>query len=473
MWADDIAGTGEHEPLCCRGSGLGVCPKVQAEKVTRQRGLRTARSYMIPRVCVPGACPTLRDLARVGLPVFKLLFVAILLGIGPALAANEHDPAWLGAHQLMRAQEPSGQFSFEYDFLLGGPRADTEREDGQAAYITREAGAAYGLSKYFLHERDPRVAHAIAAALRRWGQLSLPVSKSFGQDTLESTGVLALPFARYKLEASLRWLNFLYRPTGDGRLIAYGRSYDTASGGATALALLTELQYYEASHDNRFEALREAWLKGLLVLYDGVGGFRKLPAFIDENDLTNAEIWLALAYYTRLFPNDRATAATAARVDNYMLRVYTQAPNRSFYAWGVQAAALRLSATADERFRQFIAQQTHAYFQGATDNAKDNNCSTIEGLGTALHVLMKAAHSDQQLIDRLRRTIRDEMAKDLSLQIQPGQDRIDLGKGAYLYSPVLAQYDGAFLSGTRRPFVRVDYTQHCISALLLVKDDKY
>lgn len=423
---------------------------------------------MAPRVNAP--CPCTRRRSWAWLAAVELLVVAILFGIGPALADNAHDPAWLGAHQLLRAQQPSGQFSFEYDFLLGGPRADTEREDGQAAYITREAGAAYGLSKYFLHERDPRIAHAIAAALHRWEQLSLPISKSFGQSALESTGVLALPFARYKLEESLRWLGLLYSPRGDGRLIAYGGSYDTASGGATALALLTELHYFEASHDAQFAPLRQAWLKGLLVLYDGVGGFRKLPAFIDENDLTNAEIWLALAYYTRLFPNDAATAAIVKRVDQYMLSVYTKAPNKSFYAWGVQAAAERLAASADNRFRQFIAQQSSAFFGATADNADDNNCSTVEGLATALKVLLKTAQPDQRLITRLRRTIGLEMAKDLSLQIQPAQDRIDLGKGAYIYSPVITQYEGAFLAGVRRPFLRVDYTQHCISALLLLNE---
>jgi hypothetical protein len=66
----------------------------------------------------------------------------------------------------------------------------------------------------------------------------------------------------------------------------------------------------------------------------------------------------------------------------------------------------------------------------------------------------------------LRQVVAAEMIKNNALQIQSGQDRIDLGHGAYLSSPVIAQHAGAFLAGAHQPYLRIDFTEHCICALL-------
>jgi len=369
---------------------------------------------------------------------------------------------------LIGAQLPSGQFAFEHDFLLGGERPNTEVGIGRVAHITREAVAAYGLSQYILQDKDPAIAHAIVAALSNFGNLSLPVAKTSGQGALEATRILALPFGRYKLEGTLRALGLLYRPSGEGRLVSYNRSYETAWGGATALSLLTELQYYRASHDARFAPLRRAWLEGLLVLYDGFGGFRTLPDSIDENDLSNGEIWLALAYYTRLFPADRATADIVAQVDGYLMRDYAGRSNTIFYSWAIKAAAERYAANPDAKYVEFIAQQTRTFLDSfqTQSAATENSCSHVEGLAAARRVLNSATKPDRDLVRRLSQRIDREMAKNLALQILPGQTRIELASGAYLSAPAVTDYAGAFLAGTHQPYVRIDYTQHCLSALV-------
>lgn len=218
----------------------------------------------------------LQNLGR-SFSVLGLLVGLVLIANRSAFAADQNSPASRAAHQLVSAQLPSGRFAFEHDFILGGQRPNTELGDDRLNYITREAGTAWALSSYFLHDKDPSVARALVAVLRKFEELSLPIAKASGQETLESTGVLALPFGRYKLDHILKWLGLLYRPFGQGRLVAYDRSYETAWGAATAFSLLTELQFYRASHDPQFAAARRAWLKGLLVLYDGNGGFRTLP----------------------------------------------------------------------------------------------------------------------------------------------------------------------------------------------------
>jgi hypothetical protein len=139
----------------------------------------------------------------------------------------------------------------------------------------------------------------------------------------------------------------------------------------------------------------------------------------------------------------------------------------------MKAAAHRLGATSDAKFIRFIAQQTHAYLDGIgpPTDPTENSCAAVEGLATALRVLASAAEPDRALILRLRQRIDGEMAKNRSLQIQPGQTRIELDNGAYLSSPSVADYAGAFLAGTHQPYVRIDYTEHCISALRDLDED--
>lgn len=105
--------------------------------------------------------------------------------------------------------------------------------------------------------------------------------------------------------------------------------------------------------------------------------------------MSNGEIWLTLAYYTDLFPDDHATAAIVAHIDNEMLRTYVALSDTDYYSWGVKAAAQRLETTSDAKFRQFIAAQTQAYFDhlGPASGPTDNSCADVEGLATALRVL--------------------------------------------------------------------------------------
>jgi len=395
-----------------------------------------------------------------------LAFGVGLIASAPA-SAEKNERAWSAAQQLLRAQMPSGQFDFEYDFLLGGNRPATRVGIGKLEVITREAGTAYGLSSYLLHDDNEQVRRALAAILLNLEKLSLPIAKAPGQEMLEGMGLLRLPFGRYKLHGTLHWLGLLYRPNGDGRLVSYDRSFETAWGGATALSLLTELQFYEASHDHRFENLRQAWLRGLLVLYDGAG-FRNLPDTIDENALSNGEIWLALATYARLFPDDREVAGVVSRVDDFMLGTYGAKFNHDIYSWAMKAAAERFRATGDAKFARFIQAQTRLRLAETrpASEAADNSCAEVEGLVAALRVLTTSKFEDKALVPRLRQVVAAEMIKNNALQIQSGQDRIDLGHGAYLSSPVIAQHAGAFLAGAHQPYLRIDFTEHCICALL-------
>ena len=95
----------------------------------------------------------------------------------------------------------------------------------------------------------------------------------------------------------------------------------------------------------------------------------------------------------------------------------------------------------------------------------------MEGLVTAVRVLESADAGSETLTQRLRERIRDEMKKNRRLQIPPGAERLQLGRDTYLTSPHLKDYAGAFLEGPFLPSVRIDYTGHCLSAM--VKLERY
>ena len=57
------------------------------------------------------------------------------------------------------------------------------------------------------------------------------------------------------------------------------------------------------------------------------------------------------------------------------------------------------------------------------------------------------------------------MDKNNAMQIRPGQDRIAFGEDSQLLAPRLRDYAGAYLLGRYTPQMRIDMTQHCISAV--------
>ena len=109
--------------------------------------------------------------------------------ISTPAAADENSRASNAAQQLLRAQTPSGQFDFEYDFLLGGNRPKTRIGNGKVEVITREAGAAYGLSSYFLRDNDEKVHRALAAILLNLEKLSLPIAKALVMNLPITVGI--------------------------------------------------------------------------------------------------------------------------------------------------------------------------------------------------------------------------------------------------------------------------------------------
>lgn len=362
---------------------------------------------------------------RPAIRVLPAILMAIMLPWGD-LAATVREPIadWAASARqaagfLGRMQKADGLFHYQYDFIP----ARFSRDD----HIVRQAGAAYGLGEYLLYSRDPDTARVMRQALNALKDISVTV--------------------------------------GDGRMVSPGGRASRARTGATALALLAEMQYHQATGDDRFSRLRRDWLRALLAMHKPGGGFRRKPGSREESPYYNGEAWLALASHALWYADEPRLSDVLAQVDDALIRRYRDDPDTAFFHWGAMAAAQRYRGSGEARFARFAVQQADAYIHELRPRIKpdSNTCYAVEGLLEAQEV-MAAGAADAKLRRELRQRVRAEMVKNRAFQIKPWQDRIHFGPRRYLQLGDLSFFEGAFLNGRYRPATRIDFTQHCLSA---------
>jgi hypothetical protein len=393
-----------------------------------------------------------------------LLFFASVAVASPA-SADDLAAQRAAAHQLVGSQLASGLLDFDMDFLAGRGLGSGTTAREKSAFIARQSGTAYGLGKYYEQTKDERVREPLEKFIAALGALSLPIGKSATQGAVEATRVLSLPIFRAKLRDALEDLGLLYRPSGDGALVAYEQGYATAWAGTVALALLAELHYHRATGDARFAPLRERWRNGLDVLRVPGGGFREYPASVDESPYANGEAWLAYTMFVETFPNGGVSAAEIRSIDDHMIATYADGFSVGFFHWGAMAASRRFATTKDRRFVDLAERQAQmALKDGPGADHPGNSCGFVEGLAASAATIAQG-RGDDALLRTLRARIRADMDKNNAMQIRPGQDRIAFGEDSQLLAPRLRDYAGAYLLGRYAPQMRIDMTQHCISAI--------
>jgi hypothetical protein len=336
--------------------------------------------------------------------------------LGAAAPAAAQDPADLAAAYMRSVQLESGFFRYEYDFLSG----KWSTKDN----VVRQAGAAFGLAIY--HRQRPH----------------------------EPT--------RQAVERALVALAGLSIPYGGGLLVSEDGSLRKAKTGATALALSA------AVLGGIDSAPIDEWRDGLLALQREDGRFQQSPVDQRTSGYYDGEAWLALALLAA--KNGEADFAEAlALADKGMTEGYGLPADVTFYHWGQLAAAVRYGRTADPRYIDFAATQTESFLDETRPKVSDNSnsCYSLEGLSAA-YALVGADPRLQALHDRIGQRIRQEVAHNLSIQVQPGQGGLAVREGTVLNTAELPEFAGAFLNGRLRPQTRIDATQHCLAALLQI-----
>ena len=383
-------------------------------------------------------------------------------------SAERREIMRLVAENWRETQGADGFLPYGFDFLED--RATDHPTS--AGYIIREAGTFHVWAKYFRFSGDDRYRDSLRRGIAALGKRSIPVGKSRTQEWLEATRILSVPAGRRTLRSALEKFGLLYRPDGTGKLVSADGQYSGTWAGATALALLAELTYSQASGDNRFAELGSAWRDGLLALRIPGGGFRESATSIDESDYDTGEAWLALAVYADLHRDDRRLRDALADIDRTLMKRYAEDHSTWFYSWGAMAAAQRWRTTADPIFLDFLKRQAEFFVvrferQPGVD---DNNCGQMEGLAAALGVMNESGDRGSDVALRVRAQLSREATKFRRLQIPVGRTQLALGGQSYLVAPSLARFGGAFLSGLFEPVTRIDAAAHCLSALMLMDE---
>jgi len=393
--------------------------------------------------------------------VRELLLVSALATTLLAQVARADDAEFLrrAVEYTLSVQQESGLFLYDFDFLTAAPSGDDN--------VVRQAGTLFVLGEYLLETRDPRVVAALRAGLDRMRALSVSTGKGRLQSALERSGLYDIDSRR--LADLLHGMGLLHVPDGDALLVAEPTAgYDSAWSGATALALLAELDYQRATGEQRFADARAAWLRGLLALRVSGSGVRASPVTLRRSAYVDGETWLALAHYHEAFPEDAEVERELASLEDYLLAHYGgEGRHAQFFHWGGMASAVRQRTTQDPRFADFAAGLAAWYLDEVPFEMKreQTTCSVIEGAASILAAL-DARPADDALVARLRERVVRELARNRALQIDAGQQRIELPGGGLLVAPRLAEHAGAILAGPYHAYTRIDLTQHCISGFL-------
>ncbi len=334
------------------------------------------------------------------------------LSVRPDSAASE------AAHHLVRILKSDGTFVYEIDLVSG----KTSRDNN----LVRQAGTGYGLAEYFAHSRDDTVESALESTIDAMWSYSIPVA--------------------------------------DGALVSADDSTDGIKAGSTALALLAALHFEEATASERFREQRTAWLKGLLSLVRPGAGFRRNPDSDRESPYYNGEGWLALAVFASQHPGEIDTAVLEA-LDKYLMDRYGPKLDKGFFHWGVMAAAQRFRTTGNRQFLRFAVDQAEQYLQSVPYvHPELNSCYVVEGLAAVAAILDDApVAGDLEIRNRLIDRVDREMDKNRGFQNQSPWIELE---GALLRSNTIARHKGAFRNGMYRMKARIDFTQHCLSALV-------
>ncbi len=347
---------------------------------------------------------------------------------GPATATIADDELdWrlrLAAQFLGRIQAEDGQFRYEFDFV-------TSRYSKKNS-IVRQAGTAHALAEYLRATGERKFALAVHRAIEMLA----------GRSVSHAGGVV----------------------------VSADNTAANAQTGTGALTLLTVLFYTEATGDDKFAAFQSDLVDGLAALQMKDGHFEGRPGSGQSSPYFDGEAWYALAEFSRVMPNDDRVKALLDKTDLAMMSDYTADPQIGFSHWGMLAASVRYASTREARFLEFLEEQARIFIDDLRPkrNRRVNNCYSIEGLGSAAAALAQGQPTGE-LWARMVARVHGDTRNNNRFQILPGQRAIELGAGSKPVHRKLGEFEGAFLNGQHRPQTRIDFTQHCMSALLKYK----
>lgn len=409
-----------------------------------------------------------------GFRAFRLKCLMIGMGVLGSFVSHAHadvtdlQPVIVRtAKAIVKSQLETGLFPYGYDFEKG---EELEKGLFSSSNLIRQAGTASSLADYLLDARGPAGTGAVRKTLGFLATHSMPMESPALYSWLNDLGVFRIPFGRRTLQSAFNAVGGLYRPTGAGKVISPDETYRNATAGILALALLTELRYAAATGDHGFAEVRQAWIAALRDLrMDGMG-FRGSPESLLDSDYYNGEAWLAFSVLARMHPEGAESGSFLVELDDELMGRYSRYHSRGFYHWGALAASERYMATGDPKFIRYLKGQTDLFFDHLGDYGRNANlCSEMEGMAATLAAFEKAGEGGGIWAATIRDWLNKETKKLKLLQIQEGQTELAQNGQTVGHFPRLQDFAGHFRWGLYKPEFRIDASQHCLSAMLLIQ----
>jgi hypothetical protein len=154
-----------------------------------------------------------------------------------------------------------------------------------------------------------------------------------------------------------------------------------------------------------------------------------------------------------------------ADIDDALLEKYEERFVIDFFHWGTMAVAARYRDTKQIKFYDFIKTQMREFLDRKEKRTDSANCAAVEGMADAMGSLLIAGEGDSKLAVRAQEWINREMKKARQLQIRPGQTELVLSNSKII-APRMQEFSGSFRAGIKAANTRVDFTAHCVSAML-------
>lgn len=339
-----------------------------------------------------------------------------------------------GVHYLVQAQEGNGHFAYEYE-----PYADTYRNDDN---IVRQAGALYALGEVvrLSNTADPVLNEAIESAIEYFDNLS------------EADTVSSISF----------------------RCIVDGTKSSRCKLGATSLALSGILSYVSRYPEKQavYAALIDDYIAYILVSKKEDGGFRSVhnigtkSRIASESPFANGEVLLALV---RSYQYNRDET-----IKQYALATYEYLALQEFdtalYLWIMAALKDMQMLWSNESYSTYAKEFTSWRVDGVAyrKGTDKNYCAYAEGVASAYSVIK----------DSLSLKEKEMLESELAFW-NTHNSHLQIGQNAryrFAYTPENdlqlhaiknpEQAQGGFLTSEENPTLRIDFTQHCVSAYL-------
>lgn len=349
----------------------------------------------------------------------------------------------LSAQFLVNQQETNGFFRYEYDFITGNYTTWDN--------VIHQARAGYVLAKYYsflIHNNiDPHssvmIRESVSNALKGYASASLTRQDIPGQ---------MLSFY-YNKGGSVMGIE----PNSLRNTEEYKRQRLEAEIAATAFAFMTELIYWEATSDSTYNDIGTKW-RDALVYYA-----KQTLESPPSHKVFLPELWLALATYDRMKPNDPEIADILLKMDE--LFTSTPRPMKDFqdYTWDMAAAYIRYQKTSNPALIQFTARQTTNLLENiyTQHDTTVNSCTVSLGLVEASLTM-----SYDETYSRIEKTALGrsqlEYYSSLKYMILPDQTWIALGPGRTLHSQDFKRYAGAYIFGQHLPKINIDLSEMCL-----------